>query len=124
MKQTNLRVEIMRFTKELQRDIRRTTGRLDTRFTGIDRDAAGETWEHDPSMSAIMGPFHVATIVLTFVIYFQLNQVNHVYFDIPRFPFKTVNWIVAKHHVHHENMHKGNYATITLFYDKLFGTLD
>ena len=57
IKQTNLRVEIMRFTKELQRDIRRTTGRLDTRFTGIDRDAAGETWEFDPSLAAITGPY-------------------------------------------------------------------
>ena len=57
IQQTNLRINIMRFTKELQRDQRRTTGRLDSRFTGIDRDAAGETWEHDPSMSAIMGPY-------------------------------------------------------------------
>ena len=57
VKQTNLRIEIVRFTKELQRDRRRTTGRLDSRFTGIDRDAAGEAWEHDPSMSAIMGPY-------------------------------------------------------------------
>lgn len=57
IRQTNLRVEIMRFTKELLRDERRTTGRLDSRFKGIDRDAAGETWEHDPSMSAIMGPY-------------------------------------------------------------------
>ena len=29
-------------------------GRLDTRFTGIDRDSAGETFEFDPSMAAIM----------------------------------------------------------------------
>jgi carboxypeptidase C (cathepsin A) len=57
IEQTNLRIEIMRFTKELQRDQRCTTGRLDSRFTGIDRDAAGETWEHDPSMTAIMGPY-------------------------------------------------------------------
>ncbi len=57
IRQTNLRVEIMRFTKELQRDIRRTTGRLDSRFTGIDRDAAGEQWEYDPSLAAITGPF-------------------------------------------------------------------
>ncbi len=75
-------------------------------------------------LSVLMGPFQLATIVITFVIYFQLNQINHVYFKVPKFPFKTLNWIVAKHHVHHENMHKGNYATITLFYDKLFGTLD
>lgn len=57
VRQTNLRIEIMRFTKELQRPERRTTGRLDTRFTGIDRDSAGERWEHDPSMTAIMGPY-------------------------------------------------------------------
>ncbi len=31
---TNLRIEIMRFTKELQRDQRRTTGRLDYAFYG------------------------------------------------------------------------------------------
>jgi carboxypeptidase C (cathepsin A) len=54
---TNLRVEIMRFTKELLRGQRRTIGRLDTRFKGFDRDAAGETWEFDPSLVAIMGPY-------------------------------------------------------------------
>jgi carboxypeptidase C (cathepsin A) len=55
--QTNLRIDIMRFTKELLRNERRTTGRLDSRFKGIDRDAAGETWEFDPSMAAITGPY-------------------------------------------------------------------
>jgi carboxypeptidase C (cathepsin A) len=54
---SNLRLEIMRFTKELLRDQRRTVGRLDSRFTGIDRDAAGEHFEHDPSSSATQGPF-------------------------------------------------------------------
>ncbi len=57
IEQTNMRVEIMRFTKGLQRDERRTTGRLDTRFKGIDRDAAGEGWEFDPSLAAITGPY-------------------------------------------------------------------
>lgn len=55
--QTNLRINIHRFCKELLREARRTVGRLDSRFTGIDRDAAGETMEHDPSLSAIMGPY-------------------------------------------------------------------
>jgi carboxypeptidase C (cathepsin A) len=53
----DLRIEIFRFTKELQRDKNRTTGRLDTRFTGIDRDSAGENFEFDPSMAAITGPY-------------------------------------------------------------------
>jgi carboxypeptidase C (cathepsin A) len=56
----NLRIEIMRFTKELLRSQRRTVGRLDSRFTGIDRDSGGETFEHDPSMSAIIGPYTAA----------------------------------------------------------------
>jgi carboxypeptidase C (cathepsin A) len=54
---TDLRIGIHRFVKELLRDERRTVGRLDSRFKGIDRDSAGELYEHDPSMSAIMGPY-------------------------------------------------------------------
>ncbi len=60
LERLNLRPGIMRFTKELLRDQRRTVGRLDSRFTGIDHDAAGERIEHDPSMSATMGPFTAA----------------------------------------------------------------
>jgi len=75
-------------------------------------------------LAALMGPFHVVTVIVTFLVFYQLNQVNHTFVDLPFFPFKTVSWITAKHHIHHENMHKGNYATITLLYDKLFGTLD
>jgi carboxypeptidase C (cathepsin A) len=57
IEQTNLRIEIMRFCKELLREGRRTVGRLDSRFQGIDRDAAGEQPERDPSYSAILGPY-------------------------------------------------------------------
>lgn len=77
-----------------------------------------------PLLAPFLGPFHVSTIMLTFVIFTQINTINHTFIDLPHFPFKTLSWITAKHHVHHENMHKGNYATITLLYDKLFGTLD
>lgn len=54
---TDLRVEIFRFTKELLRGDGLTVGRLDSRYTGIDRDSAGERFEYDPSMSAILGPY-------------------------------------------------------------------
>jgi carboxypeptidase C (cathepsin A) len=53
----DLRVSIGRFCKELLRDERRTVGRLDGRFLGIDRDAVGDSYEYDPSYSAILGPF-------------------------------------------------------------------
>ena len=60
LRRTNLRVHIQRFTKELLRDERRTVGRLDSRYAGIDRDAAGERPDRDPSFSAILGPYTAA----------------------------------------------------------------
>ena len=53
---SDLRVTLWRYTKALLRDQRRTVGRLDTRWTGIDVDHVGETFEDDPSMSRIWGP--------------------------------------------------------------------
>jgi carboxypeptidase C (cathepsin A) len=56
----DLRVRPDRFFKQLLRFQRRTVGRLDTRFTGIDADAAGESASYDPSYSFIQGPFTAA----------------------------------------------------------------
>src|SRR5215472_9506522 len=56
----DLRVTPARFFKELLRSARRTVGRLDTRFTGIDADAAGESPEYDPSYAVIQAPFTAA----------------------------------------------------------------
>jgi carboxypeptidase C (cathepsin A) len=53
----DLRVALPRFAKELLRDDRRTVGRLDSRFQGIDRDAAGERFDFDPSYAAIYGTY-------------------------------------------------------------------
>lgn len=57
IEQNNFRVELGEFNKELLRNQRRTTGRLDSRFTGIDRDAAGTGPDFDPSMTAIRPPY-------------------------------------------------------------------
>ena len=57
VKQANLRINPQRFRKELLRDRRLMTGRLDSRFTGIDADAAGEGQEFDPSNTALSGPY-------------------------------------------------------------------
>lgn len=53
----HLRIGIFRFTKELLRERRRTVGRLDSRFLGIDRDEAGEYTEYDPSYATIQGSY-------------------------------------------------------------------
>ena len=57
IERTDLRINIMRFCKELLRDQGRTVGRFDSRFTGLDRDSAGERFEYDPSYSNILGPY-------------------------------------------------------------------
>lgn len=57
LERANLRPEIFRFTKELLRTEGKTVGRLDSRFTGFDRDEAGERPEFDPSYAAIQGPY-------------------------------------------------------------------
>ena len=57
IERANVRIRIDRFDKELLRDQRRTVGRLDGRFLGIDRDAAGEGPEFDPSLAAISGEY-------------------------------------------------------------------
>jgi carboxypeptidase C (cathepsin A) len=53
----NLRVDTRRFWKELLRDQRLTVGRLDSRYLGIDREAAGENPEYDPAIADWNGPF-------------------------------------------------------------------
>jgi carboxypeptidase C (cathepsin A) len=57
IKRTNLRVDLSRFRKELLRDDRRTIGRFDSRYTGVDADAAGESPDFDASSEAISGAF-------------------------------------------------------------------
>jgi carboxypeptidase C (cathepsin A) len=57
VEQNNLRVELDEFMKELMRDRRLVAGRLDSRFTGFDRSAAGDGTEFDPSMTAIRPPY-------------------------------------------------------------------
>lgn len=67
---------------------------------------------------------HVATVILTTIIYTQINQINHVKMDLPFFPFRYLNWAAHRHSLHHIDMHRGNYATITLLFDRLFGTYE
>ena len=61
IKDSNLRVDLSRFRKELLRDQRRTIGRYDSRFTGVDLDAAGDASEYDPSDTG-MRPAFVAAL--------------------------------------------------------------
>jgi carboxypeptidase C (cathepsin A) len=57
---SNLRIDIHRFCKELLRDEKRSVGRLDSRFKGVEALAVTERPEFDPSMVAIRPPFTAA----------------------------------------------------------------
>lgn len=57
VEQSDLRIEILRFCKELLRDEGRTVGRIDSRYTGIDRLRTGHMIESDPSIDATMGVY-------------------------------------------------------------------
>jgi carboxypeptidase C (cathepsin A) len=53
----NKLVPAERFYKELLRDQGKTVGRLDTRYTGVDRESAGEAPEFDQSWSIVIGSY-------------------------------------------------------------------
>ncbi|MFL6764039.1 MAG: S10 family peptidase [Sphingomicrobium sp.] len=57
IERANLRVDLSRFRKELMRDQRETVGRYDSRYVGVDPDAAGESPDYDASDTAISGAF-------------------------------------------------------------------
>jgi carboxypeptidase C (cathepsin A) len=97
--QTNLRINIFRFCKELLRDQRRTVGRLDSRFVGIDRDAAGERFEDDPSMDAIMGPY---TGALNDYVRRDLNFKSDLPYEI--LTSKVRPWSYAQHENQYVNV--------------------
>ncbi len=79
IKGTNLRINIYRFTKELLRGEHRTVGRLDSRFTGIDKDDTGMDFEFDPSYAVIQGPY---TSTLNDYVRSELNFTSDLPYEI------------------------------------------
>ena len=76
------------------------------------------------ALSRVMGEFHVLTIVITWTAFSQINLHNHTLWESDRFPFRYMKYASQMHHNHHAKFTGGNYATITLLYDWMFGTLD
>jgi len=57
IEENNLRVDLSAFRKELLRDERLTVGRYDSRYTGVDPNAGGDSPDFDASDVAISGAF-------------------------------------------------------------------
>ena len=76
------------------------------------------------ALSFVLGRFPVPTIVFTWLAFQHINLHNHDLWEEDRFPFKYWHHLAMMHHNHHARFTGGNYATITLLYDWMFGTLD
>lgn len=86
---SDLKINIHQFCKELLRTNGVTVGRLDSRFTGIDRDGVGEWTEHDPSLTAIMGPY---TALLNDYVRRELKYENDLPYEILTGRVRPWNW--------------------------------
>ncbi len=104
----NLRIHIMRFVKELLRDTRRTVGRFDSRFTGTDRDAAGETFEYDPSYPIVQGPY---TALFNDYLRRELNFESDLPYEI--LTERVHPWNYGKHQNQYVNVAEGLRAALT-----------
>ena len=70
------------------------------------------------------GPLNLFAVAVATLIFTHLNTLNHVWVNLPYFPFKTVDFITSVHAAHHVDMNRGNFSTLTMLYDWLFGTLE
>lgn len=60
IQRSNLRILDRHYFKELLRERGKTVGRLDSRYTGIDRIGVTETYEYDPLFAQVSGPYTAA----------------------------------------------------------------
>lgn len=60
IERSNLRINDQHFFKELLRERGLTIGRLDSRFTGIDRLGVTQSPEYDPLLTNVLGPYTAA----------------------------------------------------------------
>jgi sterol desaturase/sphingolipid hydroxylase (fatty acid hydroxylase superfamily) len=76
------------------------------------------------ALSFPLGRFDVVTFAFTWVAFTQINLHNHTLWETDRFPFRYMRYLSKMHHNHHARFNGGNFATISLLYDWMFGTLD
>lgn len=70
------------------------------------------------------GPLNFLPVAVATLIFTHCNTLNHVWVNLPYFPFRYIDWVTSVHAAHHVNMDSGNYATLTMAYDWLFGTFE
>jgi sterol desaturase/sphingolipid hydroxylase (fatty acid hydroxylase superfamily) len=80
-----------------------------------------------PIVALIEGaPINVFSASIATLVFTQINTLNHTFTKLPagNWLFRSVDYVTGVHHAHHVDMNQGNFATLTMFYDKLFGTFE
>ncbi len=78
-----------------------------------------------PLIAAISGgPLSALSMAFATLVFTQVNTINHTFVNLPYFPFKTLDYITSIHAAHHVDMNQGNFSTLTMIYDWMFGTLE
>lgn len=78
-----------------------------------------------PLVALVTGaPLNAFSMAIATLYFTQFNTINHTFVYLPEFPFKTIHYITGVHRAHHVDMDHGNYATLTMLYDWLFGTYE
>lgn len=72
----------------------------------------------------LMGGLHIVAIVITSIAFTEINLHNHDQMTVDHAPYRYLKFASHMHHVHHRKFSAGNFATITMLYDWMFGTYD
>jgi sterol desaturase/sphingolipid hydroxylase (fatty acid hydroxylase superfamily) len=78
-----------------------------------------------PLVAVLAGaPLNAFSMAIATLVFTQVNTINHTYVNLPYFPFKTLDYVTGVHAAHHVDMNQGNFATLTMIYDRLFGSYE
>ena len=78
-----------------------------------------------PAVALATGaPLNAFAMAVATQIFANAGTLNHVWVDLPRFPFRWLQFLTTGHAAHHVDMNQGNYCQVSLFFDWLFGTYE
>lgn len=73
---------------------------------------------------AALGPVSLVCFGVIITAHSIINIVVHCGLDVPMLGMRLIGFLARKHDLHHTSMRGGNFASITPFWDRLFGTAE
>ena len=74
------------------------------------------------SCTWLLGPVHIYSFAVVFFVHSTLNITVHSGVDSKRWWLFPIDHLTRKHYIHHAGNYDNNYASLTPFWDMLFGT--